>query len=212
VLRCNRRFREMWRLTPEMVDAGTEAVLPHLLSQLKEPEVALARFEAMYQPPFGGSSVQIPFRDGRIVERNSAPLLVDGVDTGRVHCFRDITEHVRGTRMQAALHGISEAAHHTDDLPELFRRIHEIIGELLPARNFFVALYDAHADHLSFPYFVDEFDPHPEPRPLDSGTLTAEVIRHRRAFLVTQDDQHSLPEELRAVVGRLAGRAAGGER
>jgi diguanylate cyclase (GGDEF)-like protein len=201
VLRCNRRFREMWRLSDAMVEQGTEAVLPFLLSQLKDPDQALARFEAMYRPPFGGSSVQIPFRDGRIVERNSAPLLVDGVDTGRVHCFRDITEHVRGMRMQAALHGISEAAHHTDDLPELFRRIHEIIGELLPARNFFVALYDAGADRLSFPYFVDEFDPHPEPRPLDSGTLTAEVIRHGRAFLVTQDGQDSLPEELRAVVG-----------
>jgi GAF domain-containing protein len=112
-----------------------------------------------------------------------------------------MSQHVRDTRMQAALHRISEAAHHTDELPELFRRIHEIIGELLPARNCFVALYDANSDELSFPYFVDEFDPHPEPRPLDSGTLAGEVIRQGRAFLVTPDTLGTLPESMQSIVG-----------
>jgi diguanylate cyclase (GGDEF)-like protein len=201
VLRCNGRFRQMWDLSPEKIEAGVEETLAHLLAQVKDPQESLARFDAMYAPPFTGSSAQIAFRDGRVVERSSAPLVIDGVDTGRVHSFRDITEHVRDARMQAALHGISEAAHHNHDLPELFRRIHEIIGELLPARNFFVALYDAGIDRLSFPYFVDQFDPHPEPRPLDSGTLTAEVIRHGRAFLVTPDTQAELPAGMRSVVG-----------
>src|SRR5204862_4148962 len=140
--------------------------MPRVLAQLKDPDAAIGRFDAIYREPFDGSQAQIEFLDGRVIERNSQRLLVDGNDTGRVHSFRDITEHVRDTRMQAALHRISEAAHHADELPELFPRIHETIGELLPARNFFVALYDAGVDELSFPYFVDEFDPHPEPRKL----------------------------------------------
>jgi hypothetical protein len=201
VLRCNGRFREMWQLSHEMVEGGVGSAMPHLLSQLKHPQASFERFDAIYREPFDGSQAQIEFLDGRVVERNSQRLLVDGIDTGRVHCFRDITQHVRDTRMQAALHRISEAAHHADELPELFARIHAIIGELLPARNFFVALYDHHADELSFPYFVDEFDPHPEPRPLDSGTLAGEVIRLGRAFLVTPDTQDTLPETMRSIVG-----------
>jgi diguanylate cyclase (GGDEF)-like protein len=201
VLRCNGRFRDMWRLSVEMVDGGMGPAMYHLLAQVRNPEAALERFDAIYREPFAGSTAQIEFLDGRVVERSSQPLVVDGVDTGRVHSFRDITEHVRDTRMQAALHRISEAAHHADELPELFPRVHETIGELLPARNFFVALYDAGADELSFPYFVDEFDPHPAPRKLDSGTLTGEVIRHGRAFLVTPDTQDELPESMRSIVG-----------
>jgi diguanylate cyclase (GGDEF)-like protein len=201
VLRCNGRFREMWKLSPELVEGGMDVGMPHLLAQIRNPEAARERFQAIYHETFDGSRAQIEFLDGRVVERRSEALLVDGVDTGRVHSFRDITEHVRDTRMHAALHGISEAAHQASELPELFRRVHEIIGELLPARNFFVALYDAGIDELSFPYFVDEFDPTPEPRPLDSGTLCGEVIRNRRALLVTPDTQDGLPSRMRAVVG-----------
>jgi hypothetical protein len=84
---------------------------------MKHPDAALARFQSIYTAPFDGSRAQIEFLDGRVVERNSQPLYVDGVDTGRVHSFRDITEHLRDTRMQAALHGISEAAHHASELP-----------------------------------------------------------------------------------------------
>ena len=64
----------------------------------------------------------------------------------------------RAESMQAALYAISEAAHSAEDLSTLFRHIHQIIGKLLPARNFFVALHDKKRDELSFPYFVDEYD------------------------------------------------------
>ncbi|MEO8160173.1 MAG: EAL domain-containing protein [Arenimonas sp.] len=201
VLRYNQRFREMWRLSPELIAAGIHASTGHLLAQLKDPQGSGAKFDALYEGPLVASHAVIEFLDGRVVERTSLPLFVDGVDTGRVHSFRDVSEHVRDTRMHAALHAISEAAHHTLDLAELFQRIHAIIGELLPARNFFVALYDAGADRLSFPYFVDEFDAAPPPRPLDSGTLAAEVIRHGRAYLVTPDTQDELPEAMRSIVG-----------
>jgi diguanylate cyclase (GGDEF)-like protein len=106
--------------------------------------------------------------------------------------------------VQSALLAISEAAHTAEDLLALFRRIHQIIGALLPARNFFVALYDARSDELSFPYFVDEFDAPPPPRKLDSGTLSAEVIRGGRALLVTSDHPLSVPGCEHPYVGRDA--------
>lgn len=123
-------------------------------------------------------------------------------DQVRVAVARDITELKYAESMQAALLAISEAAHSTEDLLALFRRIHQIIGELLPALNFFVALYDKKNDELSFPYFVDEYDETPAPRKLDSGTLSAEVIRTGQALLLVPDSPVELPEHIRPFVGR----------
>lgn len=105
----------------------------------------------------------------------------------RVGVARDITERKRAGAMQAALYAISEAAHSVEDLQTLYRRVHEVIGQLLPADNFFVALYDAANDQLSFPYYVDQFDAPPPPMPLGSGSLIAEVIRSGEALLLTAE-------------------------
>ena len=98
--------------------------------------------------------------------------------------------------MQAALHKISDAAHSSPDLPSLFERIHRIIGELLPARNFYVALHDKGTDLVSFPYFIDEFDAAPAPRPLASDTgLTARVLRSGVPLLLVPETSRSLVPE-----------------
>jgi len=123
-------------------------------------------------------------------------------DQLRVAVARDITELKRAESMQAALHAISEAAHSAEDLLALFRHIHQIIGDLLPATNFFVALYDEKEDQLSFPYFVDEHDEAPAQRKLDSGTLSAEVIRTGQAMLLTPDTRMTLHDHAGTIVGK----------
>ena len=124
----------------------------------------------------------------------------DGV---RIAVARDITARKHAEAMQAALLDISEAAHTTADLLALFRRIHEIIGGLLPAQNCFVALHDPATGMLSFPYFIDAYDRAPAPIPLDAGTLTGEVIRSGEALLLTPDRSMHLPAHVRPV-GRPA--------
>lgn len=122
-------------------------------------------------------------------------------DQLRVAVAHDITERKRAEAKQQALYAISEAAHSADDFGTLFREIHRIIGDLLPAVNFFVALYDETNDVLSFPYFVDQHDKQPESRPLDSGTLSAEVIRSGRALLLTPDTRVAVSPHHNQVVG-----------
>ena len=124
----------------------------------------------------------------------------DGV---RIAVARDITARKHAEAMQAALLDISEAAHTTADLLALFRRIHEIIGGLLPAQNCFVALHDLATGMLSFPYFIDAYDRAPAPIPLDAGTLTGEVIRSGEALLLAPDRGMHLPAHVRPV-GRPA--------
>lgn len=132
------------------------------------------------QPHFENRYVR---KDGRIVHimwsaRWSAP------DQLRVAVARDITERKHADARQAALYAISEAAHAAEDLVALFGRIHQIIGELLPAVNFFVALYDAGMDALTFPYSADEFGQAPAPQKLDSAAMSAEVIRTGQVLLL----------------------------
>ena len=123
-------------------------------------------------------------------------------DQARVAVARDITELKRADVLQSALYDISEAANTTGDLQALFRRIHGIVGTLLPANNLFVALYDEKKDELSFPYYVDEHDLAPAPRKLDSGTLSAEVIRSGQALLLTPDTDVTLSEHVDTIVGK----------
>lgn len=140
-------------------------------------------------------------KDGRVIHVmwSARWSEADGV---RIAVARDVTELKRAELMQAALHAISEAAHSAEDLLALFRHIHRIVGELLPARNFFVALYDADRDELSFPYFVDEHDSPPPTQSLASGTLSSEVIRSGQALLLTPDTRLELPDRVRPIVGR----------
>jgi diguanylate cyclase (GGDEF)-like protein len=139
-------------------------------------------------------------KDGRVIHIMWSARWSEA-DRVRVAVARDITELKRAESMRAALHAISEAAHLAEDLLALFKRIHQIVGELLPARNFFVALYDSKKDELSFPYFVDEYDQAPTPRKLDSGTLSGAVIRSGKAFLLTPAISE-VPDGVGPIIGR----------
>lgn len=92
----------------------------------------------------------------------------------------------RAEIIQAALYRISEAAQTSEDLEALYRLIHSVIGELMPADNFYIALYDNAQELLSFPYFVDAFDSTPPPQKPGRG-LTEYVLRSGFPLLATPE-------------------------
>ena len=79
----------------------------------------------------------------------------------RVAVAHDITERKFTESMHEVMYAVSEAAHTTQNLQALFQHIHEVIGRLLPASNFTVALCDADSGALSFPYHVSDQGPYP---------------------------------------------------
>ncbi len=99
----------------------------------------------------------------------------------------DISERKRAEKLQSALYRIAATTSATEDIDEFYRAIHAIVGELMYAKNFYVALHDAHADLISFPYCVDEVDPTPGPMPPGNG-LTAHVLRTGEALLTLDED------------------------
>ncbi len=104
---------------------------------------------------------------------------------------RDATGRKEAAQVQAATYRISEAANAAEDLHELFRAIHGIIGELMPAKNLYIALYEADAGLLHFPYWADEHDPCPAPHKLQRG-LTEYVLRTGQPLLATADVHEEL--------------------
>ncbi|WP_426205588.1 diguanylate cyclase domain-containing protein [Pseudomonas sp. TWP3-1] len=124
------------------------------------------------------------------------------VDQLRIAVARDITERKLAESRQAALYAISEAAHAAEDLLALFKRIHLIIGEWLPALNFSVALYDEHCAQLNFPYHVDDDELQPEQPGTVTGRLCSEVIRSGQPILLTPDCPHTPPEFEALVAGQ----------
>ena len=86
--------------------------------------------------------------------------------------------------LQTALYEIAQAVNTTGNLSELYRVIHQILGQLMPADNFYIALYDPLQNRISFPYFVDQFDPPPSKKPPGKG-LTEYVLRTGAVLLAT---------------------------
>ena len=133
-----------------------------------------------------------------LYEARALPIVRDGRVGAVLLTAVDITERRWAETLQKATQRISEAALTVPGLPELFAAIHRIVGELMPAGNFYIALYDAEHDLISFPYYVDEVDPE-QPLPKRPGKgLTEYVLRTGRGMRVTPADQERL--ELRGEV------------
>lgn len=98
----------------------------------------------------------------------------------------DIAERKYNELLQAAVSDISNAALNANDLKELFYEIHQIIGTLMPADNFYLALYDEVRDLITFPYHVDEMDTDWEPLKPGKG-LTGYVLRTGTPLLATRE-------------------------
>src|SRR6266540_3506656 len=159
----NRHFEEMWRLPPALIAAnddaaGRQRLIAHVRAQLVDPQLFVDGIQDRYAEPESDSFDVLTFKDGRVLERYSIPLRLDGRSVGRVWSFRDVTARRRAECVQEAVYRISHTAHTADNLQALLRAIHEIVGELMPAKNFYVSLYNAENDRLEFPYFVDEYD------------------------------------------------------
>ncbi len=118
-------------------------------------------------------TVKIP-----IVDAEGQASQVLGVST-------DITLRKRIEMLQNAVYQVSQAAEKATSLAALFKSVHEIVSSVMAAQNFYISLYDAENDLLTFPYFVDEVDTVPQAlRP--GKTLTGYVLRTGKSLLCDQ--------------------------
>jgi len=112
---------------------------------------------------------------------------------GLVGVVLDITERKHFEKLQNVIYRISEAANTSTDLNDLFTFVHQVVNELIPAKNLYIALYDQETDTVSFPYFVDQYSSPPEPRRNGTG-ITEFVIKTGQPLLLTQENEEELTQ------------------
>jgi PAS domain S-box-containing protein len=121
----------------------------------------------------------------RLLHRDGTPLDISLLATpiqeeanlnGVFVVYRDISEQRRAQALSSALCRIAERSSTTADLQQVFAAIHNIVSELMYARNLYIALADPENESWTFPYFVDEENGMPAQKHLGRG-LTEYVFR-----------------------------------
>ena len=115
-------------------------------------------------------------------------------DNGRPTAFRcilhDTTGKIRAEKSQKLYYSIANWTINTPNLAELYPKIHEELGNIIDARNFFIALYDSSKTYLSFPYYVDEYFGSAmrfTKRKLGNGIIEYTILANKPLFLYERD-------------------------
>jgi diguanylate cyclase (GGDEF)-like protein len=110
----------------------------------------------------------------------------------------EVLERERAEKLQQALFRITELSVSTTSLEHFYADLHSIIGELLYARNFYVALLSADGEYVEFPYAADEIETKTLTRRKRARGLSEYVIETGKALLVMREGIQAL--EARGLV------------
>ena len=101
IISYNQQFIDLWRLPAQLVNAHLDApVLQAVVEQVVNPEAFLDRVKQLYQHRDEKSREEIRLKDGKIIDRYSAPITArDGKYYGRVWYFHDITERKKAEEL-----------------------------------------------------------------------------------------------------------------
>jgi len=135
-------------------------------------------------------------QDGRVVwVQDTALPIMDAINPSTQQgTLQDITDRKRVEQVQKAIYRIAEAAFSAYNLPDLYRLIHHVLSDLMPAENFFIALYHPDDEVLTFDYFVDTYDTQPTARKIGKS-LTDLVLRTGEPRFVSPEDFRELERQ-----------------
>jgi PAS domain S-box-containing protein len=106
----------------------------------------------------------------------------------------DVTEKKKEEKVQMTISQILSASNSEVDIDELFKYIHVSIKKLMPAENFYIALYEKQNNEIRFAYFVDQYDKEAPTKRFGKG-LTEYVIRKGQAMLCNDDCSNELEKQ-----------------
>ena len=96
---------------------------------------------------------------------------------------REVAERQRGERLQAALYRLAALASSENSSASFYREVHAIVGGLINARNFYIALLSEDSTEVSFPFAVDACETDWSTRSFGRG-MTEFVLRSGKPQVV----------------------------
>lgn len=193
---CNSHFLEVtgWNRQEVLGENWMEKFVP--------PDVAYNLKKILFDSMINGRIAQrndnvIITRTGeqRLISWHNALLFNDRkIAEGIASIGEDITEKFYSEKTQEVVYKIAQSSLSANNLDELYSSIHKALMGLMPAQNFFIALYDKETDLISFPYYVDEYDPCPDPHKPYRG-LTEYILRTGQTLLANPEVFNLLLEE-----------------
>lgn len=99
IVTCNDMFGQLWQIPEDILASNDEdKMLEYVVNQLVSPREFLEKIKELYELQDATSFDTIYFKDGRIFERYSQPLLIKNQPVGRVWSFRDATKRNKAER------------------------------------------------------------------------------------------------------------------
>ncbi len=133
---------------------------------------------------------------------------------------RDITERKESDEMNAALHRIAEKASFSFDMEEFYAAIHQIVGKLMYAGNFYIALSSGAGEQIDIVYSAGESSGVDNRRDF-AADVTRQALGSRETLLFSGDRVEKMafaavgdagteyPREALAAPLKFEGRAIG---
>jgi diguanylate cyclase (GGDEF)-like protein/PAS domain S-box-containing protein len=97
IISYNLNFIQIWGIPSEIIESRSdEAALKYVMNKMAEPEQFKEKVDYLYSHPDETSKDIIALKDGRSLDRYSAPMIgPDKKNYGRVWFFRDITDRIK---------------------------------------------------------------------------------------------------------------------
>ncbi len=110
--------------------------------------------------------------------------------------MEQIRDRERSDLLQESLFKISELTNDASlDIDEFYHKVHNIVGQMINATNFFIVKFDQESETSEFVYYVDEYDGKSaiemSPRKL-SNFFTDYVIQQKKSILLNFDQMMDL--------------------
>ena len=130
--------------------------------------------------------------DFRWVSATKVPMInSDNEVIGIAGISRDITDRKTAELERHVLFRLMQDVSLSDKLSDQLQLVHQAVGEVIYAKNFYVALLDEASGMLHFEFYVDEHDQMPPPQPATEG-LTGFLLKKNSPLLLTAKQQHQL--------------------
>src|SRR5215207_1038529 len=111
-------------------------------------------------------------------------------------------ERRRAEQVQSALYRIIDAASAATNMPEFYAAMHRIVGELMYADYFYIALYDEARQMINYPFYRDTVDSESWPAAQVWLPMGAEWARGMTAYLLRTGQPALITPEVSAELIR----------